>query len=256
MKKESIILPLFLLVMNATAQEAVIPTITKSDPLFQKNEISVNTQPVLKVLMNAGESEVNRFSATYKRNLNEKSALRFTLAADMINRDSNIPLAQSESIILATDSIVIKQHSSTPSYVSPHVNIGYERHFGKKKIQWFYGADLLLGYSVSNTIKQNTTLYRDTAQGDFVWVQKGFNSEIVSKTRRETISIGVVQFFGAKIPISKHLSVSAQVGCDMAYNNQHLSGTGVPMGRQSHISSFDFSGAAGFLNDVSLIYKF
>jgi hypothetical protein len=257
MRKRSILFSLFVITMNATAQEPLSYTDSNPEIGQKKNELSINTAPFLRVLLNAGNMDVTRFSATYKRNLNERSALRFSLVADFINNKAynDFNNSQKEVILLRTDSVLIKQKIISQNYVAPHMNIGFEKLFGKHKLKWFYGADVFVGYSEKRSFKQNTTLRRDTTQGPFSWVEDESNREIISKTNVKTISIGLSPFFGAKYPISKRFSISAQVGGDMAYRTNNISEMTSSTHKTSRISDFDFF-EPSILNDVSLIYKF
>lgn len=258
MKKKSIIFSLFVIVASANAQEgtnlASKPTIV---PEFKKNEISINTAALFRVLLNPGVSEVTRFSATYKRNLNERSAFRFSIIADVIHNDVYYKSPPNDKIILQTDSVIIKQSNVYPKYISPHINLGYERLFGKHKLKWFYGTDISIGYAQNHSYIENKNLFRDTAQGKNAWVElEKLQADIVSKTDKKIFSVGFSPFFGVKYPISKRLSVSAQIGADMTYQNQTISETKGSVKRTYTVSSFDFSENTGILNDMSLIYKF
>ncbi|MCX6296084.1 MAG: hypothetical protein NTX97_08455, partial [Bacteroidetes bacterium] len=73
---------------------------------------------------------------------------------------------------------------------------------------------------------------------------------------KQIFSLGVSPFFGAKFPISKRFSVSAQVGVDMAFQDQNISTTKVSIIDKYRVSVFDFNENTGFLNDISLVYKF
>jgi hypothetical protein len=255
MKKRMIIISVFIGVVSADAQTK--SDSLKTDPDFKKNEISINTAPVLRQLLNSSGSSATRFSVSYKRNLNERSALRFSLVADRIN-DDFYPKhgADREIILLNSDSVIIRQETISPGYISPHFNIGYERLFGKGKLKWFYGADLALGYSESHSLKQNITLNRDSIQGTYGWVENNYQPEIVSKTTVKSVMVGVTPFFGVKYPLSKRFSLSAQVGVDVVFKSQDAEEKGSGINKRSHFSSFDFNQDTGFLNDISLIYKF
>ncbi|MBL0329660.1 MAG: hypothetical protein IPP64_09640 [Bacteroidetes bacterium] len=258
MKKSSIVLSLFVIVTGANAQELTDSTKKSTEvPAFKRNEISINTAPVFRLLLNSGETQATRFSATYKRNLSCKSALRFSVMADMVRNDTYYPNYWGDAIILQTDTVLIKQTTVTPAYVSPHVNIGYERLFGKHKLKWFYGADVILGYSQSRAYKQNKTLVRDTTLGPNAWVEaQTFQADIVSKTTTKAYSVGISPFFGAKYPISKRFSISAQVGADMTFQNKQITETTSASTKNYNVSVFDFNQSTGIINDISLIYKF
>jgi len=258
MKKPSIVLSLFVIVTSATAQD--LNDSTKKAalvPSLKKNEISINTAPAFRILLNSGESQATRFSATYKRYLSCNSAFRFSIMADVIHNDSYYPNYWSDAIILQADSVMIKQITVTPTYVSPHINIGYERLFGKHKLKWFYGADLTLGYSESRSMKQNKTLVRDSTQGPNAWVEaQTFQADIVSRRTTKMYSVGISPFFGAKYPLSKRISISAQVGVDMTFQNKQITETASGTSQNFNVSAFDFNTNTGLLNDISLIYKF
>jgi len=259
MKKPIILFSLFVIVTSVRAQEGTDfnPQPKPEVELKKKNEISINTAPLFRVLLNASSSEATRFSATYKRNLNCHSALRLSIMADMMNGDNYYTHPWNDVIILQTDSVMIKQSQVAPGYVSPHINIGYERLFGKHKLQWFYGADLLVGYAQNKSYLQNTTLIRDTAQGSSAWVERyDLKADVVSKTEKKIVSVGISPFFGAKYPISKRFSLSAQVGFDLTFRHEDLTITKGSFIDKLNVSSFDFNSSTGILNDISLVYKF
>jgi hypothetical protein len=254
MKKKVIILSLNIFVGSIVAQTS---DSTKNKSTFKKNEISINTAPVLKQLLTNGEASATRFSFSYKRNINEKSALRFSIVADQINNEAfNHHNAGRDLIILNSDSVLIRQETISPGFISPHLNIGYERLFGKGKLKWFYGADLTLGYSENETFRQNIILHKDSIQGSYGWSENQNHPEIISRSHTKTVSIGVSPFWGAKYPISKRFSISAQVGVDAVFRDQRVSERGVGFNKNAHFSSFDFNLDTGFLNDISIIYKF
>lgn len=256
MKKKMIIISAFIY-MNADAQTISTDSLKISSNL-KKNEISINTAPVLRQLLSNGTNSATRFSMTYKRNITDRSALRLSLVADQINNDvfNYHHSPEMEIMILESDSVMIRQERISPGFISPHLNIGYERLFGKGKLKWFYGADLTLGYSESKTLTQNITLQRDSVNGTYGWVQKSYDPEIVSRSNIKTVSVGVSPFFGVKYTLSKRFSVSAQVGVDAVYRDQRVSEIVAGLNKERHFSTFDFNQDTGFLNDISIIYKF
>ena len=257
--KVQILLSLFVLVTSANAQDSTNVQAKRTTLLEQKkrNEISINTAPLLRVLIGSGASEATRFSVTYKRNLTCKSAVRFSVMADLINQNSYNPNPWNEKIIQKKYILLKKQTTVSPSYVSPHVNIGYERLFGKHKLKWFYGTDLSIGYFKNESYIQNKTLVRDTAFGQNAWVEvMHIQADIVSRSKTKGYSIGLSPFFGAKFPISKRFSVSAQVGADMTFQNRDIAETKSGITKNYRLSTFDFNLNTGIINDISLIYKF
>ncbi|HEY0031216.1 MAG TPA: hypothetical protein VGC65_10690 [Bacteroidia bacterium] len=255
MKKRSIAIPLLAATMAASAQEPV--KAPANIPDMKKNELSINAVPVFKMLSNTGPSPATRFSFTYKRYLNEKSTLRFSVKADRIDLAANKYNPWNEHILLGDDTVITKERRVSPAYFSPHLNIGYERLFGRNKLKWFYGADLSVGYARSRSFIESKTLIKDTTQGAGGWIESMTNqSEILSTTTKKITSLGLSPFFGLKYPLSKRLSVSAQVGVDMVYRNEDRTETTGSTVKKYRVSSFDFNQDTGFLNDISLIYKF
>jgi hypothetical protein len=252
MKKKIGIFSLLVYFANAEAQ-----TITSDSFNLKKNEIGLNTAPVLRHLLTNGDASSTRYSLTYKRNLNKRSALRFSLVADLINNSKyDHHYSGNDKIILNSEGILVRQEIVSPNFISPHLNVGYERLFGKGKLRWFYGADLTFGYSENRVVKQNIALQKDSMQASQTWVENEYKPEIVSRTTIKTIAVGLTPFFGAKYPISKRFSISAQVGVDIVFRDQRISEKGFEANRKMHVSTFDFNQDAGFMNDISIIYKF
>jgi hypothetical protein len=256
MKKKLILMSVLACVANLNAQTTAADS-KKDNPDFKKNEISINTAPIFRQLSVNNSSDATRFSAAYKRYLNESSALRFSIVVDFINNEAfSHGFPDREVIFLNSDSTMVRQTTLSPAYISPHLNIGYERLFGRRKLKWFYGADLAMGYSESRTVRQNSMLHKDTVQGTYGWTEDSSSPEIISRLNTKTVSVGVSPFFGAKYPITQRFSVSAQVGVDATFRSQEVSGTNIGYNRAGHFSSFDFNQDTGFLNDISFIYKF
>jgi hypothetical protein len=171
-----------------------------------------------------------------------------------MNLDENYH--QEEKMILLSDSVLIKQKTVNPGYLSPHINIGYERIFGARKLKWFYGADLSFGYSENETFIQNTEMRRDTSMNSVIWADWMDHTVVAAKMKTKTTSFGISPFFGVKYPVSKRFSVSAQVGVDAVCRNQFSSATMPGYFHTGHFITFDFNQDTGFLNDISIIYKF
>ncbi|HEY1055868.1 MAG TPA: hypothetical protein VGE24_12055 [Emticicia sp.] len=220
------------------------------------NELGINVAPVIRNLLLNGSVPVNRFSLSYKRYLNERSGLRFIGVVDLVNKDMPGYSSYSEKIFLQDDSILIKQKRITPVYVSPRLNLGYERLFGKRKLKWFYGADVSVGYAVSKSMLQNFTMQKDTSSGQNYFKDQPVHGETISSTRTRILSFWFSPFFGVKYPLSKRFSVSAQVGVDFVFSDERSVENAAGLKKESNSKAIDFNQNSGFLNDVSLIYKF
>ncbi|MDF2436592.1 MAG: hypothetical protein K0Q95_968 [Bacteroidota bacterium] len=225
-----------------------------SKPDLKKNEIYLNLLPIARTLFTNTSSPVNRFSLSYKRYLNERSALRLSLVADFVQKNAYTAHFGSDRDVydLGADSSLTKYTIERPGFLSPHVSVGYERVYGKRKLKWFYGADLSLGYSEHLTLKQRIRIVKDSIG----WVEEVTFPSTVARSKTTTVSVGIRPFFGLKYPINKRLSVSAQLGVDAAYRSQQVTGSIIGGVRPGHYTSFDFTTESGLLNDISIIYKF
>ena len=150
MKKIAIIFVMIIPGMNSIAQGTLSNNDSTSSVKHRKNEIGINIAPVLSTLLSSYR-EKNRFSFTYKRILGEKSAFRLAAAIDQGFTSYSSTSEKSDTSI-----ITYLNHDR----ISPHLNLGYERTFGKNKLKWFYGADLILGYIEERNSKINQTINR------------------------------------------------------------------------------------------------
>lgn len=262
MKKLIVFMILSILVTKGIAQDTLKKNASKKSYEFKKNEIGFNVSPVASFLINAGRDgngSVSRFSLSYKHYLNERNGLRVLLIGDLIQNDQYNFYGDKGRVvfILKNDSTLVKQHSVSSSYWRPHLNLGYERLFGKReRLKWFYGADLNLGFSVQNISTVNTQMDKDTVAGHTGWIETMAYNDVLSRTRIETFSVGISPFLGAKYILSRHFSISAQVGFDAAYCNRVVSDTDISGNKKHQVSSFDLNGDTGIINDISLIYRF
>jgi hypothetical protein len=198
------------------------------------------------------DAGVDRFSLIYKRRLNQKSALRFSVMAQLNKSEyiSNDYRSYMTGYISASDTMRTLVNKRTPRHGTYHFNLGYERIFGKQKLKWFYGTDLILGYTPSsnhsNYIKYYYLNYYTSAQT--------INNHVDITSR--TYAIGLSPFFGTKYPISKHFLISAQIGFDFEYRKQlSTSRQDYKTSEKYEISTFIIDGP-GLINDLSIVYRF
>jgi hypothetical protein len=84
----------------------------------------------------------------------------------------------------------------------------------------------------------------------------GSGYQTVASVNRKILSVGLSPFFGAKYPLSKRFSLSAQVGADMTYRIEDITEHTALATKKSKVTTFDFSQAAGVISDISIVYKF
>ena len=251
MKKNIIILALSILVIGAKAQSFAVKPDSTTAAIFKKNEIGVNVSPILVALVGLLHNDItipqeNRLSISYKRILNEKSALRAALGVD-----NNLRFKSSISIINDTTFRERYTFSST----SPFIRLGYERSFGKKKIKWFYGADIVAGtykggYSYTNSKSHRDSLANST-QVFYVKTEVEFDNE-------KGYLVGISPFFGSKYPLSKRFSISAQLGFNTNFQSGYFirNATNTSSNEKTKSSSVNMNASPGIINDFSIIYKF
>src|SRR3990167_657215 len=116
MKKITIIFAMFIIIMNATAQGIGANKDTTSLVKLRKNEIGVNIAPFFSTLLFASIPQVSRFSVSYKRILNDKSAFRIALGVDLSDEYNNTNYgsynSQDTLIFMETGISLLKQHDS------------------------------------------------------------------------------------------------------------------------------------------------
>ncbi len=257
MKKHTIIFVLFITAMNAKALETKDNKDTASIVKQIKNEIGVNVIPILNPLIFASTSNVNRFSVSYKRILNDKSALRFALELDLSDNSIYTHSNSSDTILQGTDNSLIKQHETYSNYFRPHFNLGFERYFGKRKLEWFYGADAVFSYYENIYKKQNINLDKDSTSGSVKWVENNLLTETVLSNKSTVIGFGISPFLGAKYSLSKKFAISVQAGADISI--QMVNETEINKNhdiKKSRFTTFDFDESTGLINNISIIYKF
>lgn len=220
--------------------------------VFKKNEISINSAPVFKVLFYTGNSKAERYSITYKRHLfNDRSALRFSVIMDKFN-------SHYERLSVSTSSVRhLEETQQTHGYWNPHINFGYEQIHGKKKVKLFYGTDFLIGYSESKSFRQYrvVSIGTDTLSSSPAMLES-FNSDDNLYTKINTFSVGLNPFVGVKYPISKCFYISMQIGMEVVYKKEDISKTKAGVTYRYNTSSFDFDQDTGLINDISLVYTF
>lgn len=244
MKKNAIVFVMFVLVMNAKAQSDSTKIDSTTIVRLRKNEIGINTTPILSALIGSSLN-INRFSISYKRILNDRSSLRIVVIADKG--------FTSYTHVVPTSDTTVNTHFYN-NYFSPHINLGYERLFGRKKLKWFYGADLILGYNKDSNSKLVSKTYTDTLSGS-MYMETNPKTTLLNETKG--YMLGLSPFFGLKYSLSKRFSISAQAGMDLTVKNLTMvfkDQNNNDITEKFH--TWDLGGTTGFINDISLIYKF
>ena len=200
---------LFSTFQNLHAQES-----ESVEPLAKKNLIGVNISPVISGL--TGANTINPFtSLQYKRVYDNQS---FRINANYFYSDGWFFGPYNESITsfsdtAITDSLTIGFESTTFSSHRADIRFGWEWHFGKQKINWILGGDLVFGYSQRqyNTRTGDRTYILDSLGG--VERLERYGAFDTGTYLDETYHYGLVGLspvLGMEIPVGKRFSIGAQ----------------------------------------------
>lgn len=249
MKKITLVLAIISSTIYSFSQEG-------KDSLI-KNEIGINTIPLIKASIGVDHSNENRYSLAYKRVITAKSAIRVTAIIAKVNPLPFNSIQTGDTVFQSPTGGFINYKENRLSYFKPQLNIGYEQRFGKKNVNYFYGADLIFGGYQKKATKEQFSLISDTINGGNFWTYQETNPTQMGNKKTNALYMGINTFFGVRYNFSKHFLISAQIGVDMtvvqektteidAFNNQ----------RKYTTNNFDFTTGDGFINDISLVYRF
>ncbi|MBL7888130.1 MAG: hypothetical protein JNL24_01185 [Bacteroidia bacterium] len=252
MKRKTMLL--FILVsFSSIAQETTDQSKEEKTP---KNEIGFNTIPLIKIAIGQERIIHNRYNLSYKRVLNDQSALRFSFVLDHFKPAVEPAPFLNDTIFQSPNNSLVTEKEFRSEYFKPHLNIGYERRFGKKKLGFFYGADLTAGYYQKRSFKENYNLKSDTtATGATFWYFDDKLPSYTTQSRSNIMFAGLHSFFGARYPITKRMIITAQVGFDAVLSRDKTTVIENNVESTRTVNSFDFS-SPGILSDVSIVYRF
>lgn len=252
MKSKTILL--FTLISIGTLAQESTPSINQEKIL--KNEIGFNTIPIIKLAIGQEQATYNRYSLSYKRVLGEKSALRFSIIVDHLKPNTDPAPYLSDTIFQSPSNSLVTEKEFRANFFKPQLNVGYERRFGKKKLRFYYGADLIAGYYQKKSFKENYNLKNDTTStGATYWYFDELIPSYTVKSHSEVMFAGFHSFFGARYPITKRVMITAQVGFDAVLSRDKNTVIENNVESTRTIHSFDFS-TPGLLGDISIVYRF
>ncbi len=228
----------------------------EKEPLI-KNEIGINTIPLIKASIGVDHSKENRYTLGYKRVITPKSAIRVTAIVGKINPLPFNSIQAGDTVFQSSTGGLINYKENRSSYFKPQLNIGYERRFGKKNVNFFYGADLIIGGYQKKTTKEQFNLINDTLNGGNIWTYQETNPTQMGIKKTNALYGGVNSFFGVRYNFSKHFLVSAQLGVNLTVVQEKTTETDAfNIQKRYTTNNFDFTTGEGFINDMSLVYRF
>ena len=260
MKKLITILPIILLANSYVIlgqQDSL-----KSDLLtaMKKNEIGVNIAP-LAIGFLGGFLDNPEFSITYKRMLSNQ-ALRLAVYYRSLNLnpfDPGIMYRDDNSILMSeTDSTEVRISEYSESY-NLGIRVGSEWIKQKKKIKYYFGFDM--NFALKNTFAFNSldTLEKDSFcnNKDNFCFREQISSETYSVKEANSYTIGIVSFYGVKVPLSKKFLLTIQTGLEVRY----FFGKGIYTDPSDYkLKTFSLSGYEflidNLVNDFSIFFLF
>jgi hypothetical protein len=228
----------------------------EKEPLI-KNEIGINTIPLIKASIGVDHSKENRYALSYKRVITPKSAIRVTAIVGKVNPLPFNSIQADDTVFQSPTGGLINYKENRPSYFKPQLNIGYERRFGKKNLNFFYGADLIVGGYQKKATREQFNLISDTLNGGTLWTYQETNPKQIGIKKTNALYGGVNSFFGVRYNFSKHFLVSAQLGVNFTVVQEKTTETDALNNQKKYTTNqFDFTTGEGFINDISFVYRF
>lgn len=222
---------------------------------FLKNEFGISFDPILISLLGGSVQNNNaRAALTYRRHLNEKWSFRMVgaLISDMNYDDDFSDYDESYN---SDSTLKYKYYSGEDQSRGFAVNSGIQFNWGKKKLKWFAGADLVYHRYKKELYTIKYTYALDTLDGSFYF------QDFENTYRNEHMGdrIGIFPFIGIRAMFSKHWGFSTHFGVSMEYGfekysvyNYSITPTDINIYKST---SFNMESYALF-QDVSLIFRF
>lgn len=235
----------------------------------RNNEIGLNIAPLASGLMGASTFSP-KYTVTYKKLCEQKSALRFSLSYVARNGNSYFwsgpDSYDNYDVLSSSDSVQLRRYHTYKPGNKIQLSIGYEYRWGKKKLKHFVGADITGGYyKTTNVWEDKEYILRvwdspnsGTSDSLPTWGQNtSAPTSIARQITADMFYIGLNPFYGLRYDVSKRFTLSAQTGFDLSfdfgnsYDDNYANGT-YTEGRQIW---FNFE-TIGLISDLSLIYHF
>lgn len=252
MKNISGILVFLNLVFGLTAQN-------KDSVKIYKNEIGVNTLPLVNIFSGATPMQSAKYSLNYRRFLSEKNVFRVAVSLypfkDMMSRQVNGNIHMVEMI--DTNYIYLnRQYRQTPKV---QLNIGYERVFVSKRLTQSFGGELYFNYQ-HRRIEDRYLWSGKSTPFLAIDQQPNFNTNAIDSLGSVRVTdfrgVGLHLFYNLRLPVSKHWLVSATFGPSLtfSYNRDKVHDKTTDITTESFYSNIDFDGT--FFSDLSICYRF
>lgn len=237
------------------------PSDTTQNQLLYKNEFSLDISPAIRwaIAPHEGPESV---SATYRRLLSNKHALRISYRSSFSSFSNMYPSQNASYAFIPPDSIVIltfNEYNYRRNFFHS-IRTGYEYRFGKRKVTGIVGIDLLNGiYDYHNSE------YIDIVRTDIVAIDSsGYgvylnldSTQFFPHINHRVISymIGITPVLGLRVEINNRWSFAATMVYDLYFN--------IPFRQKVYAGPSNVNVQRGFnvwaeapFGDVSLTYSF
>ncbi|GEM_PF-1374505 len=192
------------------------------DSLYYKNEISLDVSPVIVGLLASNIGETESFGITYKRFFSKRSTLRVGYRlTSVINSYERIQHLGYQ--VLTGDSILLKTTEANVSELSrwQTLRAGLEHRFGKRRLKFVLGFDLLLGIEKWEVNERNE-IYTAKQHIDSSGIEQNLTPkyEYLSMTdytyNALSFVVGITPVVGLNIDLTKRWSLNGSLIIDLA----------------------------------------
>ena len=145
----------------------------------------------------------------------------------------------------------IQQVDSEKSHVF-YFRPGYDYQFGQKKINYYIGADLLLGYCRCEVLSDRTR-FEEVSEGNF---GEDIFFEDFDRLQSHELRVGISPLLGINFPLTKRISLTAFTSVDFFFR-QSWNTPSTEAGEQAKTSDAAFEWAkTAIMNDFSIQFHF
>lgn len=227
-----------------------------NDTLWRKNEIGFGiSAPFLSSTLYKGLKNID-INIQYKRLLTSRDALRFGIN---YNENGN----QYYTTTTYIPHLDFKDNDSIPysstdynHNQSAYLNIGYEHYFGKKRVKFIIGSDLVVGFKDYTYYHSNqyAAVRSDTignlVTNTIVYTENLNNYHLFNLPLNHDYSLrlGMKTHIGARFPISNRLIFNFVTSITMGY--EHV------FNKNYTYKDHYYVDLSGIVSEVSLFYRF
>jgi hypothetical protein len=258
---------LILLMMTALATplKSQSDYMVPADSLKTKFEVGMNIAPFVQGLIGGQFSDPLKWSAIVKMYKNERRIFRVGIQyyqSTYLSTDDFGPY-ENYVIVSQTDSTQIRRVNYQAPKNRLQLSVGGEHTWGERRLKQFAGIDIIAGHYVESRNTMDHPYIYDTTSVTFpngagIWnPDPNSPSSKVENVYGHMFYVGLSPFYGIKTNLGKRLSLTAQVGPDLAFSFGKIDRDDYLAGTTDRYSIFGFDyNMYTLVSDLSLYYKF